>query len=343
MTVGTAESEAPVGAAGRVTVAWLAGVVLAGIGTGLAVVALTLPWVSATMQQAVEALPITAIARFGPLFAVLLVLSAVAAAVGFAGAARSSRVAAVVAAGCGPVVPIFALWVGWQPPEPALRAGAEAVRPDWEVALQAGAPLSASPAPGLYLYAVGALLISLGVAVSAGGSAATLLVAPARVGEPSLRARRIVGWGALVLALPLAVLSLSWPWFEITADDWPPAVEGWQTVYRAGLVLTFFCAVGIVLTAGVRRRIWRAVGVHCVCAVGGVLALNAILVWDPYGTFGDLVSAYASLSLGGGFVAGAAAVLALAYAFVLAPVPGEGPSEDDTEDDNAAVAEGEPA
>ncbi|MEV6441646.1 hypothetical protein [Amycolatopsis sp. NPDC051716] len=235
-----------------VAVPWLAGVVLAGIGAGLAVVALTFPWISVRTAPRASAftLTVTSIERQGPTFAVLLVLAAVAAVVAFAAARRRVGIRWLLVVVCAPVPALTALFVGLRANAadlgsrlPSAGLDPERARPD----------LLVTPAQGLVFYTAGLLFVGLGVAIAGVPAATRIPLAPAPGPAPARRtpALRLT---ALVLAVPLVVLSQALPWFEIdmTEGNLPPVVTGWPAIYRAGLIATLVLLVASVLTTG-----WR--------------------------------------------------------------------------------------
>ena len=295
-----------------VAVPWLAGVALAGIGAGLAVVALTFPWISVRVDARYPPFPltVTSIERQGPTFAVLLVLAAMAAVVAFSAARRRAGVGWLLVVVCAPLPALAAMVVGLRANAADLRSSLpstsvdpERLRPD--VLVNAG--------QGLVLYTTGLLLVGLGVAIAGVPAATRIPIAPGPTLPPP-RHTPVIRLTALVLAVPLVVLTQALPWFEIdNADNELPAVvTGWPGIYRAGLIAILVLLVATALTTGWRRATARTAALYVCGGLYGVLLINAWLLWDPSG-FADRLSAQRNeLSFGIGFFAALAAVPLLA-------------------------------
>jgi hypothetical protein len=270
-----------------VTTAWLGGLVVSGIGAGLAVVALTLPWISVRDPRAgvpVE-LAVASVPGQGPVFALLLVLTAIAAAVGFTFARQATVAMKAAAALLGAAPAVGALFVGLNPNVANLRAAL----PDSFTAVwnpQAGAEdLQVSAMGGLTFYIAGLLFIGLGLAIATLNSATRVTFLSAPSANWSSRHVAFVRWSALGAAAPLIVLSLTLAWFEVdTPDGGMPAVAaGWLAIYRVGLVGTLALLVATVLTVGSTQRVLRATGLYVCGGLNAVLAVNMLMVWDPSG------------------------------------------------------------
>jgi hypothetical protein len=283
--------------------------VLSGIGGGLAVIALTLPWVQVMLPgQTLRALPVTDIPGHGPIFAVLLVVTALLVAVGFAVGRQSVGMLRLSAVMLGAIPALCALFVGVRPSQASLRQAFPTDDPQ-----PADLPVAATS--GLTLYVTGLLLTGLGLAVASIGSSGriTLTSSP----EPVMSARRktVLRWSALGLALPLAALSLALNWFEVTSADGrtPAVVEGWQTVYRIGLVAVLLLLVATQIAVGGPRRLVRTVGMFLCFGLIATLSINALLLWDPTDLVQQVSSELDSLSLGPAYLAalGAAPLLVL--------------------------------
>ncbi|WP_233226018.1 hypothetical protein [Amycolatopsis sp. CA-126428] len=295
-----------------VAVPWLAGVVLAGIGAGLAVVALTFPWISVRTAPRASAftLTVTSIERQGPTFAVLLVLAAVAAVIAFAAARRRVGIRWLLVVVCAPVPALTALFVGLRANAadlgsrlPSAGLDPERARPD----------LLVTPAQGLVFYTTGLLCLGLGVAI-AGVPAATRIPLATAPGPAPARRTPALRLTALVLAVPLVVLSQALPWFEIntTEGDLPAVVTGWPAIYRAGLIATLVLLVATALTTDWRRATLRTTALYVCGGLYGVLLINAWLLWDPSGIADRISAQRDGLALGVGYFAALAAVPLLA-------------------------------
>lgn len=295
-----------------VSVPWLAGVVLAGVGAGLAVVALTFPWVSVRTGPRASAftLMVTSIERQGPTFAVLLVLTAVAAVIAFAAARRRAGVRWLVVAVCAPLPALTALFVGLRANAADLGASLPSAGLDLE---RAKPDLLVTPAQGLVFYTTGLLFLGLGVAI-AGVPAATRIPLATPAGPAPARRTPVVRLTALALAVPLVVLSQALPWFEIdnTEGTLPAVVTGWPAIYRAGLIATLVLLVATALTTGWRREVARLTALYVCGGLYGVLLINAWLLWDPTGFANRLSAQRDELALGLGYFAALAAVPLLA-------------------------------
>ncbi|WP_410668772.1 hypothetical protein [Amycolatopsis sp. cmx-4-68] len=295
-----------------VAVPWLAGLVLAGIGAGLAVVALTFPWISVRTDPRYSAftLAVTSIERQGPTFAVLLVLTAVGAVVAFAVARRRTGIGWALVVVCAPLPALAALFVG-------LRANAADLGSALPSTGVDSAPTSpdvlVSPAQGLVFYTAGLLLLGLGVAVAGlRGSARIPIATPA--GSAPARRPPVVRLTALVLAVPLVVLSQALPWFDIDTSDGelPAVVTGWPGIYRVGLIAILVLLLGTALTTGWRRAALRTTALYICGGLYGVLLINAWLLWDPTGAADHISTQRDQLGLGLGYFASLAAVPLLA-------------------------------
>ncbi|MEV7091412.1 hypothetical protein AB0M80_01085 [Amycolatopsis sp. NPDC051045] len=295
-----------------VAVPWLAGLVLAGVGAGLAVVALTFPWVSVRTDPRASAftLTVTSIERQGPTFAVLLVLTVVGAVVAFAAARRRAGIRWLLVVVCAPLPALAALFVGLRANAADLGSSLPSAGVDPE---RAQPDLLVTPAQGLVFYTAGLLLLGLGVAVAGVPAATRIPIATAPKSAPARRTP-VVRLTALVLAVPLVVLSQALAWFEIdnTEGVLPAVVTGWPGMYRAGLIAILVLLVGTAVTTGWRRGALRIAALYVCGGLYGVLLINAWLLWDPSG-FADRVSAQRDeLALGVGFFAALAAVPLLA-------------------------------
>jgi hypothetical protein len=317
-----------------VAVPWLAGLVLAGIGAGLAVVALTFPWISVRTDPRASSftLMVTSIERQGPTFAVLLVLAAVGAVVAFAAARRRAGIRWLLVVVCAPLPALAALFVGLRANAadvgsslPPAGPGSEQARPD----------LLVTPAQGLVFYTTGLLLVGLGVAIAGAPAAGRIPIATAA--EPPSRRPPVVRLAALVLAVPLVVLSQALPWFEIDNPDneLPAVVTGWSGIYRAGLIAILVLLVGTALTTGWRREALRTAALYVCGGLYGVLLINAWLVWDPSGVADRLSAQRNELTLGIAYFAALAAVPLLAL--VVGPRVVEAPEEPEEPEAEAAA------
>ncbi|MDX3190477.1 hypothetical protein PV458_18880 [Streptomyces sp. MN03-5084-2B] len=307
-----------------VAVPWLAGVVLAGIGAGLAVVALTFPWVSVRVDSRYPPSPltVTAIERQGPTFAVLLVLTAMAAVAALSAARRRTGVRWLPVVVCAPVPALAALVVGLRANAADLRSSLPTTGADPS---QLRPDLLVDAAQGLVLYTTGLLLVGLGVAVA--GVPAAGRIPTATVPAPARRTP-VVRPAALALAVPAVALSQALPWFEIDTTDgeFPAVVTGWPAIYRAGLIAILALLVATALTTGWRHATSRTAALYLCGGLYGVLLINAWLLWDPSGMANRLSAQRDALSFGAGFYAALAAVPLLAV--VVGPRLTEPPSEE---------------
>lgn len=318
-----------------VSVPWLAGLVLAGIGVGLAVVALTFPWVTVRTdpRSASFDLTVTSIERQGPTFAVLLVVAAVGAVVAFAAGRRGTGARWLVVAVCAPLPALAALFVGLRANAADIRAGVQTSGLDSE---RAAADFLVTPAQGLVLYTTGLLLLGLGVAIAGIPAGTRVPIASTTDAEPRRRTP-VVRVTALVLAVPLVVLSQSLAWFEVDNSDGelPAVVTGWPGIYRAGLVAVLVLLVGIALTTGWRRNALRLAALYVCGGLYGVLLINAWLLWDPTGVADRISTHRDELELGLGYFASLAAVPLLAVVAGPRPAP-----EPETEPETEPAQEG---
>jgi hypothetical protein len=339
-----------------VTPAWIGGVVLAGIGAGLAVIALTLPWIVVEIRTGnPTTLSVTSMAGQGPVFAVLLVVTALFAAVGLAVARRADTMIAMFALqvgavllGAGPAV--ATLFVGLRPNTAALRAALPATDLAVWDRLTAGAEdLPVSPTSGLTLFVAGLLLIGLGVSIASLLFTGRIMIASGAeaVAVVSARRRALVRWTAVVAAVPLVVLSLALAWFEVDTDGEIPAVaQDWHTVYRVGLAATLLAMVGTALTVGGAQSLLRAVGLYLGGGLLAVLSINALLFWDPTRLTRHFSVELDYLRLGPAYLAAIASVplllvvLATSIPAALVTAPPAGNSDDQDKTDEQA---GEPA
>jgi hypothetical protein len=282
-----------------VAVPWLAGVVLAGIGAGLAVVALTFPWISVRTAPRASAftLTVTSVERQGPTFAVLLVLAAVGAVIAFAAARRRVGIRWLLVVVCAPVPALAALFVGLRANAADLGSRLPSAGLDPE---QARPDLLVTPAQGLVFYTAGLLFLGLGVAIAGVPAATRIRLASAPGPAPARRTP----------ALRLTAL----PWFEIdtTEGDLPAVVTGWPAIYRAGLIATLVLLVATALTTGWRRATLRTTALYVCGGLYGVLLINAWLLWDPSGIANRISAQRDELALGMGYFAALAAVPLLA-------------------------------
>jgi hypothetical protein len=308
-----------------VAVPWLAGLVLAGVGAGLAVVALTFPWVSVRPDSRYPpfSLTVTSVERQGPTFAVLLVLTVVGAVVAFSAARRRTGIRWLLVVVCAPLPALAALFVGLRANAADLRAGLppssvdpEQLRPD----------LLVNAAQGLVFYTAGLLLLGLGVAIAGVPAATRIPIATAPSAAPARRTP-VVRLTALVLAVPLVVLSQALAWFEIdnAEGELPAVVTGWPGIYRAGLIAILALLVGTAVTTGWRRGALRIAALYVCGGLYGVLLINAWLLWDPSGSADRLSAQHDKLTMGFGFFAALAAVPLLAV--VVGPRVTEAPEE----------------
>ncbi|MGW3964127.1 hypothetical protein ACWED2_30230 [Amycolatopsis sp. NPDC005003] len=295
-----------------VSVPWLAGVVLAGVGAGLAVLALTFPWVSVRTGPRASAftLMVTSIERQGPTFAVLLVLTAVVAVIAFAAARRRAGTRWLLVAVWAPLPALAALFVGLRANAADLGSSLPSAGLDPE---RARPDLLVTPAQGLVFYTTGLLFLGLGVAIAGVPAATRIPVATSAAPAPARRTP-VVRLTALVLAVPLVVLSQALPWFEIdnTEGTLPAVVTGWPGIYRAGLIATLVLLVATALTTGWRRDAARLAALYVCGGLYGVLLINAWLLWDPTGFANRLSAQRDELALGLGYFASLAAVPLLA-------------------------------
>lgn len=323
-----------------VSVPWLAGVVLAGVGVGLAVVALTFPWVVVRTdpQGAPFDLTVTSIERQGPTFAVLLVVAAVGAVAAFAAGRREIglwRLAIVV---CAPLPALAALFVGLRANAADIRASLPSFGLDSE---RAGPDFLVTPAQGLVFYTAGMLLLGLGVAIAGVPAASRVRIAATPDAPP--RRTPVVRVTALVLAVPVVVLSQSLAWFEVdnAEGELPAVVTGWPGIYRVGLVAVLVMLVGTALTTGWRRNALRLAALYVCGGLYGVLLINAWLLWDPSGAADRISAQRDGLELGLGYWASLVAVplLAVVAGPRLTPEP-EPAAEPDDEPESEEAREG---
>ncbi|WP_410639366.1 hypothetical protein [Amycolatopsis sp. lyj-346] len=295
-----------------VAVPWLAGVVLAGIGAGLAVVALTFPWVAARVDSRYPPFPltVTSIERQGPTFAVLLVLTAMGAVLAFSAARRRAGIRWLPVVVCAPLPALAALVVGLRANAADLRTSLPSTSVDPE---QLRPDLLVTAAQGLVFYTTGLLLIGLGVAI-AGAPAATRIPLATTPDVPPARRPPVLRLTALVLAVPLVVLSQALPWFEIDnpGNELPAVVTGWPGIYRAGLIAILVLLVTTAVTTGWPRATARTAALYVCGGLYGVLLINAWLLWDPSGMADRLSAQRTELALGLGFFAALATVPLLA-------------------------------
>jgi hypothetical protein len=334
-----------------VTATWLGGLVLSGIGLGLAVVALTLPWISvlATPGGSPLTLSVTSVVGQGPAFALLLVFTALAVAVGFAVSRRPVITLRVSAVLLSPVPALVALFAGLRPSTVALRDGLSAyLGEDWARENSLGGQandLPVSPMAGLGLYTFGLLLMGLGLAVAVLNSSGRIQLLPTPGSFVLERQVALVRWVALIAAVPLIVLSLTLAWFEVdTHDDRMPAVAaGWQTVYRIGLIGALVLLVGTATTVGSARRVLRAAGLYVCGGLVSVLFINILLLWDPSGLISKFSVELEYIRLGPAYLAAIAAVplllivLGTSAPISATPEPGQEGKDPDTADEQAGA------
>jgi hypothetical protein len=303
-----------------VTPAWIGGVVLAGVGTGLSVIALTLPWISVRIERTSPVtLPVTDVARQGPIFALLLVVTALLAVVGFSTARRGSDRVRYLAVVIGAMPAVVSLFLGLRPSTEALRAALpEGQIEYWDQLTESGAKdLPVSAMSGLALYVAGLLVIGLGVAIASFGSAGRVTVIFNPGQAMSARRRLLTRWVALGAAVPLIVLSLALTWFEVVTTDqeMPAVVQGWQSVYRVGLIAVLIVLLGASLTVGNTQRLLRAIGLYLGGGLIATLSVNVLLLWDPSGLTREISVELESLSLGPAYLAAIVAVPLLQVVF----------------------------
>ncbi|SDI98681.1 hypothetical protein SAMN05192558_104191 [Actinokineospora alba] len=332
-----------------VTMTWIGGLVLSGIGFGLAVVALTLPWVIVTFPYGAttETLSVTSIPGQGPNFALLLVATAVAAAMGFAIGRRPTMLVRVAATMLTPAPAIVALFVALRPNTDGLRAALpDHLLADWDrqrSLLGTAADLPVSPLGGLILYAAGLLLVGLGLAIAVVVPSERVALIP--IEDTVIPPRRLafVRWTSLAVAGPLILLSLALPWFELKAAEVMPAIAaGWQGIYRVGLVGTLVLLVGMALSVGSTRRVLRAAGLYLCGGLIAVLSINALLLWDPSELTGKISVELEYLRVGPAYLAALAAVplllIFLGTGTLSAPVERVHDDTDHDEEDERADA-----
>jgi hypothetical protein len=317
---------------GGVTAAWLGGLVLSGIGFGLGVIALTLPWVSvqsaptSSTSLSPEQLWLIGIGDLAPLFALLLVVTALITGIGFATGRRSGRAHRYAAVLWAPAPATVALFVGLHPGTRALRQAANA---------EAGTDLVTSPLIGVVLFAAGLLLIGVGVAIGLLNSPSRVTVV-ATVPTVFPRAYAVwVRWVALVMAIPVVVASASLPWYRVdnvSPDMSTPAITPspayWQEIYRIGLVIAAMLLVATAIATPSIRAVLRAIGLFVGGALLTNLAINAFLLWNPDGMISQFYLYVDAVHLGSGYLAAVGAVLLLLIVMTtLAPV---GPVPEET-------------
>ncbi len=326
-----------------VTTTWIGGRVLSGIGFGLAVVALTLPWVLVALPygETAQTLSVTSLAGQGPIFALLLVITAVAAATGFAIGRRPTILVRVAATMLTPVPAVTGLFAALRPNTDALRAALPdhlVVAWDRRHSLAGtAADLPVSPLAGLTLYAAGLLLIGLGLALAVVVPSDRIALIPIEDSVMPPRRLRSVRWISLAVAGPLIVLSLALPWFELDTGDAMPAIAaGWQGIYRGGLVSTLVLLVGMALTVGSARRVLRAAALHVCGGLLAVLSINALLLWDPSKLTSKISVELGYLGVGPAYLAALAAVplLLIFLATGTLNAPPESVQDDTDHDEN---------
>ncbi|WP_158684572.1 hypothetical protein [Amycolatopsis orientalis] len=297
-----------------ITVAWLAGVVLAGIGAGLALVALTLPWIVADAGRNLHSrgLAVSEIGSQGLMFAVLLVVMAIVAAASLSASRRPTLAVRWFSTFVGPMLPVLAILLGSLPSKAALTA---AYGPT-------SLTLSAKPAQGLILFTFGTALLGFGPMLASWMSGPAVTI---RRPSPRPARRRSAAPVPVVLALALvpAVLSFSLPWFTTETNGAPPPAlaANWLLVYQIALASVLVLAVGAALTAGRVRWGFRTAALYVCAGVWGVLGGCVLLFWDPLGLADRLDVELGTVQIGGGYLAAVIAVPLLLLALWAAPAP----------------------
>lgn len=308
-----------------VAVAWLGGIVLSGVGSGLALVALTLPWVVAEAGSGIrnQEVPLSALGELGLVFASLLVVMAVVAAILFSASRRPTATVRLVATMLGPTLPIAAILLGALTPKPRLveALGMTSVAPSLT--------LSAKPAQGLIVFALGTALLGFGPMLAAWAPGPSVQVQRNRMVKPSRRRAATAMTAALVLAAVPVVLSLSLPWFETetSGDASHPLAEHWSLVYRIVLVAVLALMAGAALTAGGLRWGFRTAALYLCYGVWGVVLICVLLFWDPLGLAARTGVEVGAVRVGNGYLAAVIAVPLLLAALWAVPAPATSEAE----------------
>lgn len=334
----------PVRESQGVTTAWMAGLVLACVGFGLAVVSLTLPWIAVQVPSSLErhVLSVVGLASYGPMYAVLLVISAVGAAVGFVVGRRGVLVVQLAAVVTAPAPAVVGLFFGLRPSTQALTDALPQYVTEGPLFADVVATedLPVTPLTGLALYLAGLLLLGLGLAVAVLNPAGRHALSPTPGLPMSPRRRTWVRAVALGLAVPSAVLSVTLAWFVVEGGNTtePAALAGWRSSYRVGLIGALLLLLGTALSGGAAQRVLRAAGLYVAGGLMVLLALNALLVWDPSGLTQMLSIELELVRLGPAYFAGlCAAPLLLVVLATSAPVEVPAEPVQDVEDDGLSA------
>jgi hypothetical protein len=308
--------------------------VLSGIGTGLAVIALTLPWVSVSVTgRNPLTLPVTSLPGYGPIFAILLVGTTLFATVTFSVTRRPVGTLRFVAVILSPVPALMALFAGLRPSTEVLRAALPDNTLEYWEQLTSSTPkdLPVSAMSGLTLYVAGLLMIGIGLAVATSGSSERIVLASPPSSTMPPRRKAIMRRAALAASAPLVVLSLALAWFQVTTSggEMPAIAEGWRTVYRVGIITTLLCLTGVALTVGNIQRMLRMAGLYLCGGLIATLDINALLLWDPAGLIEQFSVELDSLRPGPAFIAAIAVVPFLMIVFwASSPVESDGAEND---------------
>jgi hypothetical protein len=253
--------------------------------------------------------------ELAPLLALVLVGTALMAGIGFWVGIRSTTWLRYVAVAWGPVPAVLAIFFSLHPKSDVLHraVGANMSLHIW-VSLEIGAQT----------FILGLLMVGGGTAVAVLGSLPHVgiqLLGPLRVADSRrVRIRRL----ALILAVPLVVLSFALPWYHVDsttsgylyyAQTATPGLEYWQTIYRIGLIIVILLLVAnTVATSAGARGVFRTAGLFVASGLLFHLAMNALLIWTPRRVVDQMFIGMGSINSGPGYliaVGGIATLLVL--------------------------------
>ncbi|WP_328604197.1 hypothetical protein OG943_29560 [Amycolatopsis sp. NBC_00345] len=321
----------------EVTVAWLGGVVLSGIGGGLALVGLTMPWIVAKTGAGARSggIPLSALRSQGQTLSLLMVVIVVVSAILLSASRRPTAGVRLLTAGIGPLPAVAVILLGLQPPRAALA----------EVLGQNAQGMSVEPAQGLLLFAAGLLLLGFGPVLASWATGPALAFRAEGDGRPARRRSTAVVVVGLVLAVVPVVLSLSLPWFETEVTVGESALrpfESWTLVYRIALFGVLALMVGAAVAADGLRRILRSAALYLCYGNWGVLVVCALLLWDPLGLADQAGMELGTVRLGSGYLAALVAVPLLLVALISQFLGPEHGLADAAADEPEAAAVDEP-
>ncbi|HJP74988.1 MAG TPA: hypothetical protein VJ914_12000 [Pseudonocardiaceae bacterium] len=298
---------------------WLGGVLMAGVGLGLGFMALTLPWcvvrysyAGASRSAVLNQFTVTQLGMLSTVFSLILVVAAVWSAMCFMLSQKIHGIIRAMVSVCGAILVALVLALGPCPSQQLIHS-----------LINTGNPLRADPAGGFVLFVLGLCLMFIGVILGASGMAfndVIVTVSPALASIRAIQVRRV----SLVLAAPVAVVSLALPWYGTTASvdttvTGVPPIGQWQGIYRVGIFVVAFLV--LLAWASIARRASRYIANFIVFGLFGLLVSNAIAVWDPSNISNTIYGDVSGVRLGTGYDAAVIAVgLLLVGLTALSPV-----------------------